>query len=87
MTVIRQIYTSSSDWEFKTDPNLQYTNSWLERERWTRHINFNPTGQRGHTNKAESNISSFLPPVEKIYQASQFSFNGLRKENGNITQK
>jgi len=52
-----------------------------------RHINFNLTGQRGQTNKAESNISFFLPPVEKIHKTSQFSFNGLRKENGNITQK
>lgn len=84
MTVIRQIYTSSYGGEFKNDPNLQYTNSRLKQKR---HININPTGQRGQKNKAEPNISSFLPPVEKIYQTSQFSFNGLRKENGNITQK
>ena len=84
MTVIRQIYTSSYGLELKNDPNLQYTNFRLERKR---HINFNPTGQSGQTNKAGSNISSFLPPVEKIYKTSQFSFNGLRKENGNITQK
>jgi len=82
--VIRHIYTSSSDWEFKTDPNLQYTNSKLETKR---HVNLNPTGQRGQTNKSESNISFFLPPVGKIYQTSQFSFNGLRKKNGHTTQK